>query len=890
MRQHHGERICAWVTGKTREYLGVSHRAADAVDALLQPLRTQFRRDLGIVCESHHEEDLGDVNKYRVSQPYGKTDDETANLQYAAVLLRTADLLHITQDRAPSVAFRVIDPADPVSQREWAKQKAVTNVRSQVAEDKEGNKDPDAPRDTIEVSAYFTDPVGFFGLISYLRYVDSELQRSCDWVRSARQKQGVPHEFPWRHVDDSLIETEGFVRDTFEFTIDQAKMLDLLTGHTLYNDTSVVIRELAQNALDAVRFQHYLDVQANPDAPVGRVVIHWDSQERVLTVQDSGTGMSQQIIEEHLLQVGASRYQDDEFRREHADFWSISRFGIGILAAFMIADNVEIITCHPEDEEARHLFLRSLHGRYLISLLDKETDEDAKRLSPHGTVVKLKVRPSAEVPDVVQSAHGWIVVPRCEVTVSIDDDPVIAVGFQAPKEALAHGLREAGLQIQDEACEPVTGNVRVDEYEREGVTLAYALRWSDWFREWSFLTIREIGRARGDGSEVRFGTCIEGVRVEATSPGFHDPNVIALANVTGPRAPRTNVARSGLEATPDRDAMLRTVYSIYLEHVQREVEELAAKRGFSLAWAAKETTYLLRPIFGGSGDGYRYEEVAPTSKEVLLDAAEHVLLILVERNGNRECVSLADLAEEPRFWTVESPLVASAERLIQEVPGTTSLSTLMSGLAVAGHDLPGYPLVCALGELNPLLDRLFEGVEVAAVRVYPQERRIDLGWECKADPPRWRAVSPDSAIPWARWWNLARRETIQRRASEAPFRVCVGRGDLELDVPSENLVLATGKHTYVVDTPLAAYLGEGLDRAQAANEEESGRVALALLAFVDDVVRNPRLHARSPQVLQDVFRKAYAEVSLAFDCAQFCELLASTQMMIFDPSAWARSE
>jgi hypothetical protein len=70
-----------------------------------------------LVCESHHLDDLNDLEKYRVSQPYRDSNAETANLQYAAILLRVADLLHITSDRTPSICFRVINPTDPVSQR-----------------------------------------------------------------------------------------------------------------------------------------------------------------------------------------------------------------------------------------------------------------------------------------------------------------------------------------------------------------------------------------------------------------------------------------------------------------------------------------------------------------------------------------------------------------------------------------------------------------------------------------------------------------------------------------------------------------------------------------------------------------------------------------------------
>ena len=292
VRNKHAERIRAWIMGQTKKELGLAETATVEVGKLLDPLGKQFRRDLGIVCESHHLNDLGDTDKYKVSQPYGNSDSETVNLQYCAVLLRTADLLHITSDRTPSIEFRTINPSDPISQQEWAKQMAVTRVRSKCGVNDEGEADETASRDTVEVHAFFTKEDGFFGLTSYLGYANEQLKKSNEWISKTLKLRLAKHEFPWRKIDDSNIETEGFIRDAFEFTIDQAKILDLLTGHTLYNDTNVVLRELVQNAIDAIRLKHF----PNSPSKLGRVAITWNSETRILSVQDNGTGMTQDII------------------------------------------------------------------------------------------------------------------------------------------------------------------------------------------------------------------------------------------------------------------------------------------------------------------------------------------------------------------------------------------------------------------------------------------------------------------------------------------------------------------------------------------------------------------------------------------------------------------
>lgn len=198
------------------------------------------------------------------------------------------------------IAFQLINPTNPISQTEWAKQMAVTRVRSKVGRNRDGNPDDAAPKDTIEVHAFFQEPNGFFGLTSYLVYVQEQLRKSHEWSLSANKQMGTRYYFPWRFIDDTNIETEGFLRDTFEFSIDQAKILDLLTGHTLYNDTSVV-RELVQNSLDAIRLQGLVDGQNGIQMDRGKVDIVWDSHQRMLTVSDNGTGMTQNIIERHLL-------------------------------------------------------------------------------------------------------------------------------------------------------------------------------------------------------------------------------------------------------------------------------------------------------------------------------------------------------------------------------------------------------------------------------------------------------------------------------------------------------------------------------------------------------------------------------------------------------------
>lgn len=881
VRHKHPERIANWIVGKAKENLGVSREAVSEVDNLLGKLDEQIREDLAFVCESHHRDDLGDFKKYGVSKPYGNSAEQTANLHYIAILLRTTDLLHITLDRTPSITFRAINPTDPDSQKEWAKQMAVKNVRSKIAVDKEGCPDAEAPRNTIEVHAYFTNPDAFFGLTRYLTYAESQLRKSCEWTEVANKSHGSIHRFPWRYIDDSHIVTKGFVRQKFTFTIDQAKILDLLTGHTLYNKTTVVLRELVQNCLDAVRLQEFIDDQNGVKRNSGQIKINWNSQKRVLSVEDNGTGMTQRIIEEHLLKVGASRYQDSEFRLQYPEFSAISRFGIGLLSTFMIADEVEITTCNPDDEEARHLSFRSVHGSYLIRLIDKYKDEVAKRLEPHGTLVKLKIRPSAEIDDIIDTARFWIVIPECEVIVTIDGKNPTQIGYSSPKEALIDLLKKQGIHVSDGLDHDRQGIVKVVQQEQNGVSLAYAVKWSEFFNDWSFLSFREDDSDR----KLRLtGTCVEGIRVESSSPGYepgyYRSNIVAIANAKGPNAPKTNVVRSGIEATDQRDLMLNAIYSMYCKHIETEISELHKKRNFSLTWAVRESEFLIKPLMSGY----------PSKSELLFDRIKKVPTLLLEREGNRLAVSPFDLFKETLFWTIDCRFSRYAEEIIRETPINASLTGLSKALQDEKSMLPDGPLLC-LTELSTFVDRnIFEEREVDVIKVHPVLRRIDCRWVEKADPPRWLSVPKNFWEPELHMFERSRYISDKDEILLSIKRLMVADGAIQISVPENVFAVKTCKRIFLFpeNKQISEYLKFWMVKAQ---EKGDVLISAAFVIYCINTLLSTGTHllrTNSEKFVFDLFQqflKKWNREFLAYLCGDL-KIVSIMKSFLFFIKSW----
>lgn len=835
VRSKHAERIRNWIMGRASDHLGVSHDVVAAINDLLSPLHLQFKRDLALVCESHHLDDLDDLSKYPASQSYGGSDAETANVQYAAILLRSADLLHITQDRTPSIVFRVLNPADPISQQEWAKQRAVTRVLPKLGVNRDGLPDESAPKDTIEVRAFFSREAGFFGLTLYLSYAADQLRKSNNWAELTGRVAGVGHRFPWRHIDDGRVVTEGFLGKTFGFEIDQKKILDLLTGHTLYNDTSVVLRELVQNALDAVRLQEHIE----PDSYSGRLLVTWNSAERTLRIDDNGTGMTQEIVEHHLLKVGASRYEDPDFKKKYPGFSAISRFGIGVLSTFMVADRVEITTCSAEEPQARQLSLRSVHGKYLIRLLDKES-ESLNGIGPHGTSVVLKIRPSALVPDILETARKWVVVPGCEVWVQMDAGAPVRVGFPSVKEAVEDVVKR---------FPQASGSIEVRQAQVGGVSVAYAVEWNDYFREWGFLSCSD------DEPEV-LGTCIEGIRVKFESPGFDQGGVVAIANAKGAGAPKTNVARSGLEATEEREHLLGAVYEVYASHISNEVRELFEDRGFSQSWAASEAKYLMGRLFS---DINKRNIRNPIDGSLLLEKLRQMPIVLIEEKGARRLFSATEVDRLDEFWTIESNLVQSAESFIREAQGKGSIAQILSMLSEEVQ-LPSGALLCGFGALQnqPLYQSVTATREVDYIRVSREQRRVDLRWRRRAGT----------------WTRLGELSVSNREG--------VVEG---LDV--NWVVNAHGHYYFSFGNPAASFLREVYEWAASLPEEErrqffevvSSVTVAALFSHVDKEALVRYLGQR-----WDYGIRGTTDLTAAI----FVETVASFDIKLFNAMAWQR--
>ncbi|WP_432942234.1 HSP90 family protein [Kribbella sp. CA-253562] len=159
------------------------------------------------------------------------------------------------------------------------------------------------------------------------------------------------------------------------FRVDLQGVVDLLSHH-LYSSPRVYLRELLQNAVDAVTARRNVE----PAAP-GRIDLVVDGQR--LSISDTGIGLRPDEVRELLATIGRSSKRD-EIGFARTEF--LGQFGIGLLSAFMVADDIEVVTRPADGPTTR--WNGTADGRYTIG---EAPDRDAI-----GTTVTLQARRGAE--------------------------------------------------------------------------------------------------------------------------------------------------------------------------------------------------------------------------------------------------------------------------------------------------------------------------------------------------------------------------------------------------------------------------------------------------------------------------------------------------------------
>ena len=176
-----------------------------------------------------------------------------------------------------------------------------------------------------------------------------------------------------------------------EFKAESKRLLDLMIN-SIYTHKEIFLREIISNASDAIDKLCYLSLT---DDKVGltrdqfEIKLSIDKERRLLTVSDNGIGMDETDLENNLGVIASSGSL--QFRKalegeESADTDIIGQFGVGFYSAFMVADQITVVTKKYGADQAYRWQSTGVDG-YTIEPCEKDTV---------GTDVIMHIKPDTE--------------------------------------------------------------------------------------------------------------------------------------------------------------------------------------------------------------------------------------------------------------------------------------------------------------------------------------------------------------------------------------------------------------------------------------------------------------------------------------------------------------
>ncbi|XXG53830.1 hypothetical protein AAC387_Pa03g1859 [Persea americana] len=189
----------------------------------------------------------------------------------------------------------------------------------------------------------------------------------------------------------AAIDTSDSPAEKFEYQAEVSRLMDLIV-HSLYSNKEVFLRELISNAsdaLDKLRFLSVTEPELLKEAVDLDVRIQTDKDNGIITITDTGIGMTRQELVDCLgtiAQSGTAKFLKalKDSKDAGTDNNLIGQFGVGFYSAFLVSDKVIVSTKSPKSDK-QYVW----EGEANTSSYTIREEMDPEKLIPRGTRLTL---------------------------------------------------------------------------------------------------------------------------------------------------------------------------------------------------------------------------------------------------------------------------------------------------------------------------------------------------------------------------------------------------------------------------------------------------------------------------------------------------------------------
>ncbi len=316
--------------------------------------------DIASKVSMSHNENTKDLEKFQEYQSNDNQDD----FIFCAILLRLADIMDFDNERTAESSYKFLGLDNPTnsenqfSQKEWKKHLDSLGFTY------------DYEKKILYFKAIPKEPDTEFYIREFIKIIEDEINKCTQLFNSHCHKWRDIFKLPYG-IDISGINSKSSYKfGDYKFSFDNNQVLNLLTGDNIYSDRVIFVRELLQNSIDASLYREALEKEKGKNDfkcnPINVTDWHDKDGNYWIRFDDYGLGMDEYVLLNYFTKIGKSFYESKDFNKE-LGFKAISRFGIGILSCFMVANKIEVST-KKENCEAIRFSIKSLYSYFVTQL------------------------------------------------------------------------------------------------------------------------------------------------------------------------------------------------------------------------------------------------------------------------------------------------------------------------------------------------------------------------------------------------------------------------------------------------------------------------------------------------------------------------------------------